>query len=270
MDNFAQLQKYVRSRIGSFKPDIGIVLGTGLDSVADAVENPVIVPYSSIPGFPVPTAIGHKGNFVFGTIAGRNVCVMQGRIHYYENCDMQQVVAPVRLAGLLGVKVLFVTNAAGSVNAAFRMGDLMVINDQINLMPNPLCGTEALEFGDRFTDMSQAYDPVLVMLAENLAGKLGIRLQNGVYLGTTGPSYETAAENRFFRIIGADAVGMSTTAEVIAARQMGIRVFGMSVITGLARDAAPGATTNSGDVVLEAERACRKLTALIFEMLKYL
>ncbi len=270
MDNFAQILKYVKSRIGDFKPEVGIVLGTGLDSVAEAVENPVTVPYSSIPGFPIPTAIGHKGNLVFGTISGKNVCVMQGRIHYYECCDMQQVVAPVRLAGLLGVRTIFVTNAAGSVNAAFRMGDLMVINDQINLMPNPLCGKDAEAFGDRFTDMSLAYDPALVALAENMSCKLGIRLQNGVYLGVTGPSYETASENRYFRIIGADAVGMSTTSEVIAARQMGLRVFGMSVITGLARDAAPGATTNGGDVVAEAERASRKLTALFIEMLKQL
>lgn len=270
MDIFARATEYVKGLIGDFKPEVGVILGSGLASLADAVESPVVVPFSSIPGFPVPNAIGHKGNLVFGTLAGKNVCVMQGRIHYYEECDMEKVVAPVHLMGLLGIKYLFVTNAAGSVNAAYRMGDLMIINDHIHLMPNPLCGPLGEKFGDRFTDMSMAYDPMLIMLAEHLASLLGIRVQNGVYVGTSGPSYETAAENRFFRIIGGDAVGMSSTPEVIAARQMGIRVFGVSVITGLARDAAPGATTNGSDVLLEAERACRRLTALILEMLKNL
>ena len=270
MDIFAQSSDYVRGLIGDFKPEVGIILGSGLASLADAVEKPVVVPFAQIPGFPVPNVIGHKGNLVFGTLAGKKVCVMQGRIHYYENCDMYQVVAPVRLLGLLGIKYLFVTNAAGSVNAAYRMGDLMIINDHIHMMPNPICGPLGEKFGERFTDMSMAYDPMMIMLAEHLASQLGIRVQNGVYLGTSGPSYETAAENRFFRIIGADAVGMSTTAEVIAARQMGIRVVGISVITSLARDAAPGATINGKDVLIEAERSCRRLAALMLEMLKNL
>lgn len=270
MDKFAQSLDYVKSLIGDFKPEIGIVLGSGLGTIADDVKDPKVVPYGDIPGFPVPTAIGHKGNFVFGTINGRKVCVMQGRIHYYETCDMEQVVAPVRLAGCLGIKYLFVTNAGGSVNASYRIGDLMVINDHINLMPNPLCGPLCDKFGERFTDMSNAYDLRLISLAEAVAAHMGIRLYNGVYLATSGPSYETAAENRFFRIIGADAVGMSSTSEVIAARQMGVRVFGVSVITGLARDAAPGATTNGGEVLKEADRACRTLASLLEGMIKNL
>jgi len=270
MDTFAHSLEYVKSQIGEFKPEVGIVLGSGLGSFADSVENPVVVPFASIPGFPLAKALGHKGNFVFGTISGKPVCVIQGRIHYYEECDMEKVVAPVRLAGSLGIKYLFVTNASGSVNISFRMGDLMLITDHINLMPNPLAGPAAQKFGELFIDMSQAYDPKMITLAENVAAHMGIYLHEGVYLATSGPSYETAAENRFFRIIGADAVGMSSTSEVIAARQMGIKVCGISVITGLARDAAPGATTNGGDVLVEADRAMVKVRGLIERMINKL
>lgn len=270
MDNIAQSLDYMKSIAGDFQPEVALVLGSGLASIADRIEGQTVIPYASIPGFPVPTAIGHKGNLILGEIAGHKVCAFQGRIHYYEHCDMAQVIAPVRLAGLLGAKYLFVTNASGAVNANFRLGDLMIINDHINLLPNPLAGEDAARYGDIFTDMARPYDPSLIMMAEQIAVRQRIRVQSGVYVGVTGPSYETAAENRFFRIIGADAVGMSSTPEVIAARQMNIKVFGITVITGQARDVAPGASTNGEDVLLVADQACRKVAVLIEEMIKKL
>ena len=270
MDSLAQSSEYVKARIGDFRPEIGIVLGSGLAAVADLVKDPQVVSFTSIPGFPVPTCIGHKGNFLFGTIAGRRVCVAQGRIHYYESCNMEQVAAPVRLLGLLGVRYLFVTNASGGVNTAYRTGDLMVISDHINLMPNPLAAVPADILKDRFVDMANAYDQELMALADAVAFRKKIQLHYGVYLGVSGPSYETAAENRFFRIIGADAVGMSSTPEVIVARQLGMRVFGLSVVTSQARDAAPGASTNGEEVLVAADRAQAKVAALIEGMIKNL
>ena len=260
----------IKTLTGGFEPEIGIVLGSGLQSVAKSMNVEHTVAFASIPGFPVPTAPGHLGSFLFGTIAGRKVCIAEGRLHYYEGFTMEQVVAPVRVMARLGAKMLFVTNAAGAVNTSYRIGDIMVITDHINLMPNPLMGAEALKYGERFVDMSQPYDNKLNMTAMLCAVHMGIAIKSGVYMGVTGPSYETAAENRFFRIAGADAVGMSTTPEAIAAVQMGLKVLGLAVITGLPRDAAPGAAADAREVIAKADEASARLSDLIVEIINSL
>ena len=225
---------YLSTRLQGRKPVIGIVLGSGLGKLADQIEDPIIVPYGDIPGFPVSTAIGHKGNFIIGNLAGKCVIAMQGRIHYYEGYGMNLVVLPIRVMIRIGIEYLFVSNAAGGTNLGYHVGDLMIIRDHINLLPNPLIGPNIDEFGPRFPDMTRPYEPALIRKAEEIAAEEGIELQKGVYVGVTGPCYETPAEYRFFRNIGADAVGMSTVPEVIVARHASVPVFGMSVITDVA------------------------------------
>ena len=217
----------------SITPEIGIILGTGLGGLVNEIEITDIIPYDSIPGFPVSTVEGHSGQMIFGRLSGRNVVAMKGRFHYYEGYTPQQVILPVRVMAQLGIKYLFVSNASGGVNPDFEIGDLMVITDHINLIPNPLIGRHQPEFGVRFPDMSNVYHPGMIAEAGKIAAKMGIALQYGVYTATTGPTYETPAEYKYFRIIGADAVGMSTAPEVITARQMGIPCFAMSIITDL-------------------------------------
>ena len=258
----------LQSRLGDFTPEIGIVLGSGLGSLADSIENPVTVPYRSLPGFPVSTAVGHKGNFIAGTLAGKKVLAMQGRIHYYEGYGMDMVVLPIRVMLMIGIKYLFVSNAAGGTNLTYHVGDLMIIKDHINLLPNPLIGPNFDEIGPRFPDMTRPYDPSLIRLAEKLAAELGIKLQKGVYVGGTGPSYETPAEYKYFRHIGADAVGMSTIPEVIVARHAGVPVFGISVITNEAHDDYADDYVNDGqDVVEAANAAAARMTLLIGKMI---
>ncbi|HQL70189.1 MAG: purine-nucleoside phosphorylase [Bacteroidales bacterium] len=217
----------------SITPEIGIILGTGLGGLVNEIEITDIIPYDSIPGFPVSTVEGHSGQMIFGRLSGRNVVAMKGRFHYYEGYTPQQVILPVRVMAQLGIKYLFVSNASGGVNPDFEIGDLMVITDHINLIPNPLIGRHQPEFGVRFPDMSNVYHPGMIAEAGKIAAEMGIALQYGVYTATTGPTYETPAEYKHFRIIGADAVGMSTAPEVITARQMGIPCFAMSIITDL-------------------------------------
>ena len=259
------------SRLAGFKPEVGLVLGSGLGSLAEAIENPLVIPYKGLPGFPVSTAVGHKGNFIAGTLAGKKVLAMQGRIHYYEGYGMDKVVLPIRAMIMAGIKYLFVSNAAGGTNLAFHVGDLMVIKDHINLLPNPLIGPNVDELGPRFPDMTRPYDPTLIRLAFKLAGEMGIELQKGVYVGGTGPSYETPAEYKFYRTIGGDAVGMSTIPEVIVARHAGIPVFGISVITNEAHDDYADDYVNDGqDVVDAANAAASKMSALIGKMIENL
>ena len=253
------------------KPEIGIVLGSGLGKLADQIEDPLVIPYAKIPGFPVSTAIGHKGNFIVGTLGGKCVIAMQGRIHYYEGYGMDLVVLPIRVMMTVGIKYLFVSNAAGGVNFAFHVGDLMIIKDHINLMPNPLIGPNMDHLGPRFPDMTRAYDRSLIALAKEVAGDQGVELKEGVYVGGTGPSYETPSEYKYFRLIGGDAVGMSTVPEVIAARHAGVPVFGISVITNEAHDDYAEDFVNDGnDVVEAADKAADKMTALIREMIERL
>ena len=258
---------FVRTRIGDMKPVVGIVLGSGLGKLADRITDRTVIPYREIPGFPVSTAIGHKGNFIAGTLGGRTVIAMQGRFHYYEGYPMELVVLPIRVMIRLGIGRLFVSNAAGGVNFDFRIGDLMIIRDHINLLPNPLVGRNLDEFGPRFPDMTRPYDPALIRAAEKIAAESGIELKKGVYLAGTGPSYETPSEYRYFRMIGADAVGMSTIPEVIAARHASIPVLGMSVITNEAHDDYAEDYVNDGDAVVAAADAAADRMSLIFERL---
>ena len=253
------------------KPEVGIVLGSGLGRLADVIENPVVIPYRTLPGFPVSTAVGHKGNFIAGQLGGKTVLAMQGRIHFYEGYGMDKVVLPIRIMIKLGIKTLFVSNAAGGTNLNFHVGDLMIIKDHINLLPNPLIGPNIEEFGPRFPDMTRPYDPALIKLAEEIAAEKDIPLKKGVYVGGTGSSYETPAEYKYFRLIGGDAVGMSTIPEVIVARHAGIPVFGISVITNEAHDDYAEDYVNDGqDVVVAANAAADKMTLLISKMIERL
>ena len=263
--------EFLRQRIAGFKPIAGIVLGSGLGQLADDIQDAVAIPYSAIPGFPVSTAVGHKGNFIFGRLGGKEIVAMQGRIHYYEGYGMQMVVLPIRVMIALGIRYLFVSNAAGGVNYHFHVGDLMIIRDHINMLPNPLIGPNDDREGPRFPDMTRPYEPKLIAKAKRIARKNGIFVQEGVYLGDTGPSYETPAEYRFYRTIGADAVGMSTIPEVIVARHAGIPVFGMSVITNEAHDDYAEDYENDGeDVVKAAAAAAEKMTTLFREIISSL
>jgi len=258
---------FLRERMGGKTPEVGIVLGSGLGKLGESIEAEVVIPYKEIPNFARSTAIGHKGNFIFGKLAGKYVCAMQGRFHYYEGYPMEKVTFPIRVMALLGVRTLFVSNAAGGLNPSFAVGDLMIIRDHINLMPNPLLGPNFETFGERFTDMTAAYDPDLIARAEAIARTAGIPLRKGVYLANTGPSYETPAEVRFYYRIGADAVGMSTVPEVLVARHCGLRVFGMSVITNKSNFDTTSTVLNDGDDVVRAADAAADRMCTIFRQL---
>jgi len=259
----------LKERLEGREPQLGIVLGSGLGRLADAIQDPLVIPYASLPGFPVSTAMGHKGNFIVGTLSGKMVIAMQGRIHFYEGYGMDMVVLPIRVMILIGIKKLIVSNAAGGINLSFRVGDLMIIQDHINLLPNPLIGPNIEEIGPRFPDMTRPYDPSLIRMALHIGAEIGIPLQHGVYVGGTGPSYETPAEYKYFRTIGGDAVGMSTIPEVIVARHAGIPVFGISVITNEAHDDYAEDYENDGDdVVKAANAAADKMTRLISLMIE--
>lgn len=232
---------YIKEKLGGRAPEIAITLGSGLGDLADHLVDAVQIPYGEIPHFPVSTVAGHKGQFVVGKLEGREVLCMQGRFHYYEGYDLKQVTLPVRVMKLLGISTLIVTNAAGGINTGFRPGNLMLIEDHLNLTgENPLIGENLGVFGDRFFDMTVAYDAEYRALAEQLAAELNIPLQKGVYAWLTGPNYETPAEIRYLRAIGADAVGMSTVPEVLVARHSGLRVCGISCITNLAAGMGDG------------------------------
>ena len=247
------------------KPKVGIVLGSGLGKLADKIENPITISYREIPGFPVSTAIGHKGNYIIGTLGGKTVIAMQGRIHYYEGYPMEMVTLPIRVMKVLGIEYLFVSNAAGGVNYNFHVGDLMIITDHINQLPNPLIGPNMDEFGPRFPDMTRPYDLKIIALAKKLGNEMGISLHEGVYYGGTGPTYETPHEYKYIRTIGGDATGMSTVPEVIVARHSGIPVFGMSVITNEAHDDYAEDYVNDGDDVVKAADAAADRMSALFE-----
>ena len=262
---------YIAARLDGRKPFAGIVLGSGLGKLADKIQNPTVIPYKDIPGFPVSTAVGHKGNFIAGELGGKFVVAMQGRFHYYEGYPMELVTLPIRVMKVLGIQYLFVSNAAGGVNYDFKVGDLMVITDHISHLPNPLIGPNMEEFGPRFPDMTRPYDLELRRRAFEIAESKGIALKQGVYFAGTGPSYETPAEYKYFRMIGADAVGMSTIPEVIVARHSDIPVFGMSVITNEAHDDyAEDYVNDADDVVEAADAAAKKMTALFTRIIETL
>ena len=253
----------ILDRVGQEPPLVGIVLGSGLGKLADHIEEAQVIPYRDIPGFPLSTATGHKGNFIYGKLGGKTVVAMQGRFHGYEGYPMSLVTMPVRVMKLLGIQYLFVSNAAGGTNPTFHVGDLMIIRDHINMHPNPLIGPNFEEMGPRFPDMTCAYDQELIARAEKIAEEMGIQVQKGVYFSSTGPTYETPAEIRFYRLAGADAVGMSTTPEVIVARHCGLKVFGMSVITNICNTENIERNLNDGeDVVRAADAAADRMTLL--------
>lgn len=218
-----------------FKPDIGLILGSGLGELADEIKAEKIIPYSKIPNFAKCGVSGHAGKLVLGKLQNKNVCALSGRLHYYEGHSMETVVFPTRVMGALGIKKLIITNAAGAIAKSFKVGDLMLITDHINLLgENPLRGENPIELGPRFVDMTYAYDPALIRLARKIAKKEKILLREGVYVASSGPTYETPAEIKFIRTIGGHAAGMSTVPEVIAANHMNIRVLGISCLTNMA------------------------------------
>ncbi len=271
LERIMKAAEFIAAKLEGRKPFAGIVLGSGLGKLADKIENPIVVPYKEIPGFPVSTAVGHKGNFIAGELGGKFVVAMQGRFHYYEGYPMDLVTLPIRVMKVLGIQYLFVSNAAGGVNYDFKVGDLMVITDHINHLPNPLVGPNMEEFGPRFPDMTRPYDPVLRAKAFEIADELGITLKQGVYFAGTGPSYETPAEYKYFRLIGADVVGMSTIPEVIVARHSSIPVFGISVVTNEAHDDyAEDYVNDADDVVVAADAAADKMTSIFTELIRSL
>jgi purine-nucleoside phosphorylase len=232
LENIQRTTAFIKNRIGEFDPEVGIILGTGLGGLVKEIEIEKQLLYSNIPDFPISTLEFHSGRLIFGYLAGKKVVAMQGRLHYYEGYTMKQISFPVRIMKMLGIKTLLVSNASGSLNPAIQKGDLMVINDHINLQPdNPLIGTNYEELGPRFTDMSQPYNLQLIEKALDVAAQNNITCHKGVYVAVTGPNLETKAEYRYLRLIGGDAVGMSTVPEVIVANHMGLPVFAVSVIT---------------------------------------
>lgn len=245
---------------------MGIILGSGLGALADGMEVLYTIPYEEIDGFPVSTVKGHRGVLIFGHLGGRNVVVMQGRFHYYEGYTAQEVTYPIRVMKSLGIRSLFISNAAGGLNPAFQAGDLMVINNHINFIPNPLIGKNEPEWGDRFPDMSEPYAKKILVRAFEIGRQEGIKLQQGCYVAVTGPSYETAAELKFFRLIGGDAVGMSTAPEVIAARHMGLCVFAVSVITNMVLPEAMLLTSHE-EVMEVGRESSEKMTRLFTRMI---
>ena len=268
LDKINSTADFIRTRVTGDMPKTAIILGTGLGALVDYIDDKQYIPYTDIPNFPVSTVEGHSGNLIFGTLGGKRVIAMQGRFHYYEGYDMKQVTFPVRVFKALGVDTLFVSNAAGGMNKEFMVGDVMVITDHINLFPeNPLRGKNFNELGPRFPAMTEAYDHALVAEADKIAAERGMRLMHGVYVGTPGPTFETPAEYEYFRVIGGDAVGMSTVPEVIVARHGDMRVFGISVITDLGGKDITEVPSHE-EVQLAAQKAQPNVVALISELVK--
>lgn len=258
---------YLKNK-GINKPDYGIVLGTGLGSLVSIIDIELKIPYSEIPNFPVSTVQGHSGTLIYGELSGKKIVALQGRFHYYEGWTMQQVTFPIRVMKMLGIEKLIVSNASGGVNPEFEVGDIMLINDHINLMPeHPLRGKNDERFGVRFVDMHEPYDHEMLMRMEDCAKKHGIKVRKGVYLALQGPTFETPAEYRMVRILGADAVGMSTVPEVIVAKHMNMRCAGVSVITDLGYEGHIEAVSH--EAVQEAAKLAEgKLLKMITDFVK--
>nr|WP_223836410.1 purine-nucleoside phosphorylase [Paenibacillus oceani] len=262
----AEAVRFIEEEI-PYAPEVGLILGSGLGVLADLMEDVTVIHYEEIPFFPVSTVEGHAGELLVGTIGGRKAVLMKGRFHLYEGYDVASVAFPVRVMRALGVQSLLVTNAAGGVNTGYRPGDLMLIHDHVNLMfRNPLIGRNEEALGVRFPDMSQAYSARLIEAAREAADQLGIRLEEGVYAGMLGPSYETPAEIKMLRTLGADAVGMSTVPEVIAARHAGIEVLGISCITNMAAGILNQPLSHA-EVVETAERVKESFLELVSAVL---
>ena len=259
--------QYIKNKIGDFEPELGIILGTGLGALVDEIEIQHKLMYSNIPNFPISTLEFHSGRLIFGMLEGKKVVAMQGRLHYYEGYDMQQITFPVRVMKMLGITKIFVSNASGSLNPDYKTGDLMIIEDHINLQhDNPLRGRNFDELGPRFPDMSQPYSREMVKKGLAIAEKNNIRCHKGVYVSVSGPNLETKAEYRYLRIIGGDAVGMSTVPEVIVANHMGLPVFAISVLTdeGFLEVLEP---VSVEDIIKVAETAEPKMTIILKELI---
>ena len=265
--HISEAVNYINGVTSNYNPTVGIILGTGLGGFVDNIQVAYSIPYSDIPNMPVSTVEGHAGRLIFGTIGSVKVVAMQGRLHYYEGYSLKQVTFPVRVLAKLGIDYLFVSNASGGINTSFCVGDLMIITDHINLLPNPLIGPNMAEFGPRFPDMHDCYSKAVRDKATAIAERLNIKLQYGVYVGTTGPTFETQAEYRYFKAIGGDAVGMSTVPETIVARHMGVPVFGVSVITNCGLSDQKG---DHEDVQLQGRKAGEGMSSLFGELIKQL
>ena len=256
--------EYIKSNVYT-KPIIGIVCGSGLANIVNIINVEKVLDYSDIPNFPISTVEGHKSKLIFGTIGNKQVVAMQGRFHFYEGYPMQQGTFPIRVMKEIGVEKLILTNSAGGVNPFFNVGDIMIIEDHINLLPNPLIGTNDENLGIRFPAMNKAYSSLLIEKAEQIAREYNIKLRKGVYLGNTGPTFETPAEYKFYHSIGADTVGMSTTPEVIVAIHSKIEVFAMSLVSNVFREDVIEDTTH--DEVLQAGKKAEEKIILIVEKL---
>ncbi|MCD8261149.1 MAG: purine-nucleoside phosphorylase [Bacteroides sp.] len=264
LEKIQETAAYIRGKVKEM-PATAIILGTGLGSLANEITDKQEIPYEEIPNFPVSTVEGHSGKLIFGKLDEKKIMAMQGRFHYYEGYCMKEVTFPIRVMRELGIRTLFVSNASGGTNPEFEIGDLMIITDHINFFPeHPLRGKNL--YGDRFPDMSEAYSRDLITKAKEIAAEKGIKVQEGVYLGTQGPTFETPAEYKMFRILGADAVGMSTVPEVIVAHHAGIEVFGMSIITDLGVEGKIMEVSHE-EVQIAANAAQPKMTAIMREMI---
>ena len=265
-EKIQETASWLRERM-STNPETAIVLGTGLGQLASEITDSYEFSYSDIPNFPVSTVEGHSGKLIFGKLGGKDIMAMQGRFHYYEGYDMKQVTFPVRVMHELGIKTLFVSNASGGMNPEFKIGELMIITDHINFFPeHPLRGKN-FPTGPRFPDMHEPYDHALIALADKIAAEKNIRVKHGVYVGVQGPTFETPAEYKMYRILGGDAVGMSTVPEVIVARHSGIRVFGISVITDLGGFDVPVEVSHE-EVQEAANSAKPRMTEIFREIIK--
>ncbi len=267
LEKLRETVDYIKKEV-DFEPEIGIVLGTGLGGLVNVIESVGTIKYADIPHFPISTVEGHAGQLMFGYINGKKVVAMQGRFHFYEGYKMKDLAIPIRTMHLLGVKTLLLSNAAGGMNPDFKVGDVMLITDHINFMgDNPLMGKNDDEFGPRFPDMSAVYDKTLIQKAEVIANEQGLKVQKGVYLAVTGPTFETPAEYKFMRILGADAVGMSTVPEAIVARHAGMKCFAISIITDLGIEGIVEEVSH--EEVLEVANATEsKMTGIMSELIK--
>ena len=269
LEKILETVDFIKSKTKGFEPEVGIVLGSGLGGLVNVIDTQYSIPYAEIPNFPVSTVAGHQGKLILGTLSGRRVVAMQGRFHYYEGYSTKEVTFPIRVLKYLGIKLLVLSNASGGINPDFRVSDIMFITDHINLLPNPLIGKNDDRIGTRFPEMSEAYNKNVLAFADKIADELKIQVQHGVYVGDTGPTYETPAEYNYYRVIGGDCVGLSTVPEVIIARHCGLPVFAMSIITDLGgKDIAVQVTHE--EVINAANVAEPKMTAILKEMLRRL
>jgi purine-nucleoside phosphorylase len=268
LEKIKETTEFLKAK-GIINPEAGVILGTGLGGLTARIENRLEIDYRDIPRFPLSTVEGHEGKLIYGDFGGKKIIAMKGRFHYYEGYGPEEIALPIRVLKYLGIRYLFLSNAAGGVNPAFRVGDIMIITDHINLLPNPLIGRNDERIGPRFTDMSEAYDRQLIKKAESIADKNHIKIQKGVYLGTSGPTFETPAEYKYFRVIGADSVGMSTVTEVITARHLKLPCFAVSIITDLGVEGKIEYVTHEM-VQHEAEKAESRMTTIMTELISSL